>query len=510
MEGVLMPPSISLPDGFLYLGISIPSRYSPRQEAVPPLLWYDAMALTGQSHLSPLVGATLPDLSGNGIDMAPGTGTGGGGAPVYVEGAINGRPAVLFSATQSLRTAGDVPLGGATALSIYVVALSQSAGGVVVQSSTGMGPSNPGSVQIYREPSTAGAGLANRVELSMWHASIGYGAHYSSAGTMTTSTPRLLTSIIDMARTHVYVPTLALDCLDEPKDNTSTYGVGGASDFIGKTFSDYPWYLGCHAANNASNLKGYIGEVIVFPEANDAAVRRRVENYLVGKWGITPQQVFGTLLFDGDSDFQGTSGPNSNPRPMPLQVAALLRAAGTPVNWINYGTNGERIGTGSDGHLRQKAPSKIDAHLAGRVPVALVARMGINDYQIPLGEGVSGAVAAARYQSYCQERIAAGWPVERIIGMTPHAIAKTSQTQPQIDATESARLAFNAAARLRTAADYGTLVDTGADPAFDSPQDAVDNLLGYYSADKGHLVNAGYAVWADLTVAALDGLGLIS
>lgn len=152
-----------------------------------------------------------------------------------------------------------------------------------------------------------------------------------------------------------------------------------------------------------------------------------------------------------------------------------------------------------------RAASVIDPYYsAADRKTMLIAWGGTND--IALG-GASAATTYARIVTYGTARKAAGWRVI-ILSILPRSAAGTPATfEADRQTVNAALLADFPTATAHTNitsggayADY--LINIGADTTIGEAGDELNTT--YYTADKVHLKNAGYAIVADYVKKAIQ------
>lgn len=169
-----------------------------------------------------------------------------------------------------------------------------------------------------------------------------------------------------------------------------------------------------------------------------------------------------------------------------------------PLTQTNVAVAGQTVAT-----MITNAASVVDTlYSVGASRTTLVVWGGTNDLYF----GADAATTYSRIVSYCNARKAAGWRVA-VLTILP-------RTQSGIPAGfETERAALNALLRADapTATAYSKIT-TGASYADFLVDVADDSLIGdagdelnttYYSSDKVHLVNAGYAIIASYVKNAL-------
>lgn len=154
--------------------------------------------------------------------------------------------------------------------------------------------------------------------------------------------------------------------------------------------------------------------------------------------------------------------------------------------------------------LDGNASSRVDPYYnPGSKVEVLVIWGGTNDIAL---EGVSGTTAYNRLKTYCANRRAVGWKTI-VVSMLP----RSNPIDPVTFETD--RATFNGLLRsdFTTATAYsnifigGSWADVFVDIAADSRiGDAGDELdEAYYTSDRVHLINTGYAVVASYTKNAI-------
>ena len=224
-------------------------------------LWLDAKDPSGNG-VVPANGATITtwvDKSGNGRN-----GTATGGSPIYTTNSINGFPSIYFSNAPYF--AGSVSITGGTFTAFAV--------GITTE------PNNLG--RSPRLLSLIPSGTSD-------YATAGGSMAICQSGNPQMNTYR------NGVGSYVLIPALGTAFLATAEyDGTNQYlwinGGTPASASSTGTFAVTNYGVG-GAAYGGSNWLGYIGEVLLFNNAMDAAERREVESYLATKWGITIPSV---------------------------------------------------------------------------------------------------------------------------------------------------------------------------------------------------------------------------
>jgi lysophospholipase L1-like esterase len=414
--------------------------------------------------------ASWPDLSGYGYHAQQAD---PGRQPMYHPRMLNGRPALRFDGGSGLMTP-PIALGGATGLTAYLV-VSASGGGNILESSTNTSVTN-GAFDLFRQP-------AGTVEVGARIA--GTSLNFVSDDRLG-PWPNIVTGWIDTANVHTSIMRSYINGRFAGSWPNTGIDLRGS-------FDDFPWYVGMRG-DESSFLLGDIAEVLLYAAPHSAAERRTVEEYLARKWQAPLTMLDGIIVFDGDSNVRGVTSNNRGtlPNPYPNQCIALLTGR---YDWYNYGTDGDTLR-----NLILDAQQQIDSHIGGRgLRKVVVIWAGTNDMQ-PRGDNVSAERAYQRLRAYCADRRAARWKVV-VATALPAADALVGAGY------EERRLAFNDLVRSEWQSFADGLADVGGDRrigldgAFDDPD--------YFTEDRGHLNNGGYAVVAGHVADALRRLGVV-
>lgn len=236
---------------------------------------------------------------------------------------------------------------------------------------------------------------------------------------------------------------------------------------------------------------GDMAEVLIFSGSLTDAQIASVESYLAARYAIAltttawPPAAANICLCDGNSLTYGT-GASDAAHAYPSLLAANLGATWwTP----NYGFTGQRTTA-----MTAQAPRQVDPKLGvSYAKHILVAWEVTNDLYF----GASAATAYSNYVAYCQARQAAGWQVVAAT-VLPRSDTSTPGT------FEADRQTVNTNVRANWATFASVLADVAADTRLGDAGDQLDTT--YYSADRVHLKDAGYAVVEPIVRAAVLSL----
>ena len=270
---------------------------------------------------------------------------------------------------------------------------------------------------------------------------------------------------------------------------TSLSGAGGASLWInesnGTAFTNTSTQtitgglIGNSAVATGNQLNGDLLAVMVYGYGLTAAMRTAVAGSCYNTFGLAPQYIASTILFDGDSMTVGVNGLGwfGFSSLVPEQAPMPLRA-------YNTGVSGQTMQT-----LQTNYPTIIaPLYNAAAGQNFLVLLGGTND-------AAAGAAAVTTW-GYCQAYIAAaaatGWKVI-VMTMLPR------------NSVEPFRIIYNSLIRAGAlAAGAVAICDIAANPQI-GPAGANTNLTYYYS-DQIHPNDLGHAIITSMLVGILNTL----
>ena len=235
-------------------------KFSPA--SLPSLvLWLDASVITGLSDDDPVT--TWADLSGAGLDAVQAVEA---KQPKYKTSIINGLPVVRFDGGDALVTStNDIASDKA---SVFIVCTVASGGDhILLEHGT--------TISVATKPFSLSRGADNKLNALILGA-VGY--NYNLSSLLVNTTPFLACGIFDKSletkEATQYINGVTGGT--QPIDANNTDAFGTANSF----------YIG--ERNGASvYLTGDIGEIIVYNSALSDLNRKKVENYLQRKWGLS-------------------------------------------------------------------------------------------------------------------------------------------------------------------------------------------------------------------------------
>ena len=223
-----------------------------------------------------------------------------------------------------------------------------------------------------------------------------------------------------------------------------------------------------------SNWLGWLAEVICFNNAIAPDAALVMEAALAAKWGLTQPQI----AFDGNSLVWGSGSSNH------LTTSWVPVAMGTYPNtgWANNGI----VGYTTPQNITNGAVVIDSQYSPYRTRNLLCAWECTNDI---VANSASAATAYANYVSYCQARQAVGWEVYAMTVL------------PRSDASAPAnfyaiRDQVNANIRANWHTFANGLIDVAADARIGPAGSELNGT--YYSGDKIHLNDTGYAIVATI------------
>lgn len=236
--------------------------FTPKR--IPGLVgWFSALRLTGIPEADPL-GATWLNLAGNGFHLAQATSS---KQPTYRGNIINGRPALLFDATDDeLYSAGLGPTFSGSDVPVSVLAVVRTGSNVAAATSRiAWSASNSGDANPF---------LILKYDSSLW----GVARRDDAA------------SIVDAAGATPVVNTNYVHSTIFAGTTVSTW-VNGTADEVDTAMNVGAMTVDAFGAGarqgNAEFFNGYIGEILVYNRAITSAERQTLERrWFAKQWGI--------------------------------------------------------------------------------------------------------------------------------------------------------------------------------------------------------------------------------
>lgn len=246
---------------------------------------------------------------------------------------------------------------------------------------------------------------------------------------------------------------------------------------------------------NASWARALVADTAVWAEPD-----RLMRDYLLGIPGATIDSAGAEavahrvavrstdpacIVFDGDSltsEFTDAGVPK--PYCYPLKVIAALRLTGA-WDYHNFGVSGQDLTA-----MAADAATQVDTLVTGAHRAYICVAW---EALLQSVHGYTDAQVIAAYWSYCDARRAAGYSVVAVTG-TPATVSGSP-------GWEASRTVINAAIRADWDLHCDALADVAADHRIGDSGDQNDPV--YFSADLIHMIDAGYAVVAEIVLAAI-------